>query len=302
MKKENIREEVEAWLLSVGKNRKLVVPENFAWFSHGDEDILHLPSKLLLERYYMPEEAFMRIAVSDNRCCIGLAMSLGKFAPARRGALETFLQKTEGEWKSPGRGDLAICERQDLTREDLEDGCTVAEYLDNELEELNQNIDRWLSPRHEDYLRYIGPCHSQDDYGFQFLNASNALYHGEDCCFVYVVVKDNSRTHAVQLRIKDRDDNWGTGTLYPEKLPAILEELKTRMPHTTVRADPVDKVPAARDRAIRNVTINFTSDAGKEEAMTRLAEAWLAAIGLLPSLQSLNRKAEAWAGDSTCQA
>jgi len=284
MDKQVIKSEVETWLKDYGEERHLLLPCKFNWETSGCAVELRLTSTYLLERFFTLEKAYIRIVVADDKCNIGLVMSDVHLSAIQRQAVERLNVKTKDVSESSGK-ECVIYEMPGLDQDSFADGCQVGEYLDNELEDINSTVCRELSPRHEDYLRYIGPCHSQDDYGFQYQSETGKLYYGEDKCFVYIVVKDNNRTHAVQLRIKNRDDNYGTESLYPQKMPLILAELKKRIPLVTVNADPILGAPDAQSNAIRNISINFSSEAGKEEAMTRLAEAWLVAAEQLPALE-----------------
>jgi hypothetical protein len=288
MEKQVIKAEVEKWLRAKGKSKGIFVLEKLNWERRGRDEAVVLTSKLLLERFFMPNELHLRIIVGEDKCSIGLVAVPSALSKVQKKAIsEGFGQVFDG---SPDN-EAAIYEMPGLDCDAFANGCLVGEYLDQEIEGIDSIIVRVLSRHYDDYLRYIGPCHSQDDYGFHYVLDPEHPYIAEKNCFVYIVVKDNSRTHAVQLRIKDTDNYYGTRTLYPQVLPAILDELKKRLPLVHVNADPVEGATNAQSDAIRNITIHFSSEAGKEEAMTRLAEAWLVAIGRLPSLTSMQNQA-----------
>ena len=288
MEKHVIKAEVEKWLRTIGTSKGMFVPEKINWERRGRDEAVVFTSRLLLERFFMPNELHIRIIVGEDKCSIGLVAVPSALSKVQKKAISVgFGQVFDG---SPDN-EAAIYEMPGLDCDAFANGCLVGDYLDQEIEEIDSVIIRVLSRHYDDYLRYIGPCHSQDDYGFHYVMDPDHPYIAEKNCFVYIVVKDNSRTHAVQLRIKDTDSNYGTRTLYPQVLCDILEELKNRLPLVHVNADPVEEVPNAQSDAIRNITIHFFSEAGKEEAMTRLAEAWLVAIGKLPSLASMQMQA-----------
>ncbi len=129
--------------------------------------------------------------------------------------------------------------------------------------------------RHEKYLDGPHPCHSQNDYRFRYPSDSKKPYTGhEDGYFVYIIVKDNNRTKAVQLRIKGNNNDTASVEKLFNKNRSKLNMLKNMQPTANVNED--------TEHNIINITINFADDIGKKKAMVGLAEAWLAATGRLP--------------------
>ena len=127
-----------------------------------------------------------------------------------------------------------------------------------------------------DYLTGPHTCHSQYDYHFNYPSDSPNSYTGKemDGCFVYIIVKDNSKTKAVQLRIKGQDENIASvRNLFDQHRDAMFNMLNQMQLNANDNED--------TRHAIINITINFTNDDSKNRAMVGLAEAWLAATGRL---------------------